>query len=187
MDTFYVDPVLYEGSKNDKSEKASVKRAVYTLLESHEIPFMRADHSHADTIAQCEAIEKVLNAPICKNLFLSNRQATDFYLLLMPGDKPMHTADVSKILGVSRLSFAKSEYLLQYLGLAPGSVSILGLMNDTEAKVKLLIDREIASQRFICCHPCLNTSTLRIETEDIFSKFLPLTGHIPQILDIPRR
>lgn len=186
MDTFYVDTVLYKGSEDDKSEKTSVKRTVYTLLESLEIPFMRADHSSADTIAQCADIEKVLGAPICKNLFLCNRQKTRFYLLMMPGDKPFRTAQVSRLLGTARLSFASEEYLGQFLGLTPGSVTVLGLMNDREHAVTLLIDREVAEGQFICCHPCLNTSTLRIAADDIFGKFLAHTGHTPQILDLER-
>ena len=186
MEEFFVDNNLYVGAEGDKSGEGSIKREVYALLEALEIPFMRADHAVADTIAECADIERVLGAPICKNLFLCNRQKTEFYLLLMPGDKPFRTADVSKLIGKARLSFASADAMGQYLGLTPGSVSVLGLMNDREKRVTLLIDREVAEGEYIGCHPCLNTSTLKIKTRDIFEKFLARTGHTATILDIPR-
>lgn len=186
MDTFYVDERLYEGRTDEKSGEMSKQEAVYSLLEKLDIPFFRADHDHADTIPECEKIEAVLGAPICKNLFLRNRQGTEFYLLLMPGDKNFRTATVSKLLGVARLSFAEPELLEKYLGLTPGSVTVLGLTCENAGSVHLLIDREVAEGEYICCHPCLNTSTVKIKTKDIFEKLLPFTGHSALILDIPR-
>ena len=186
MDAFYVDPVLYTGRTGDKSGAGSKQAAIYDLLDRLEIGYMRADHAHADTIAQCAEIEKILGAPICKNLFLRSRQATEFYLLLLPGDKPFRTAVVSKRLGVARLSFAEPEYLEKYLELRPGAVSVLGLAHDTAHTVQLLIDREVAEKEYIGCHPCVNTSTLKLKTADLFTKFLPCTGHTAKILDIPR-
>ena len=185
MDQFYVDPVLYSGRTDEKSGEKSKQKAVYSLLEKLDIPFFRADHTHADTIADCARIELVLGDKICKNLFLRNRQGTEYYLLLMPGDKTFRTATVSTLLGVARLSFADSGELEKYLGLTPGSVTVLGLAHEGAKDVHLLIDRQIAQSDYICCHPCLNTSTLKIATRDIFEKFLPYTGHEPQILDIP--
>ena len=186
MDEFYVDPVLYTGRAGDKSGAGSKQAAIYDMLDKLEIGYMRADHTHADTIAQCAEIEKVLGAPICKNLFLRSRQATQFYLLLLPGGKPFRTAVVSKLLGVARLSFAEPEYLEKYLDLRPGAVSILGLAHDTQRTVQLLIDREVAENEFIGCHPCVNTSTLKLKTADLFDRFLPYTGHKATILDIPK-
>ena len=186
MDDFSVDKTLYTGRTADKSGAGSKQAAIYDLLDQLEIPYMRADHTHADTIAQCAEIEQVLGAPICKNLFLRSRQATEFYLLLLPGDKPFRTAVVSKLLGVARLSFAEPEYLEKYLDLRPGAVSILGLAHDRACTVQLIIDREVAEQAYIGCHPCVNTSTLKLKTQDLFDKFLPYTGHKATVLDIPR-
>ena len=185
MDGFFVDPVLYTGRDGEKCESASAQAEICALLDRRGISYSRADHAHADTIAQCVEIEKVLGAPICKNLFLRSRQATEFYLLLLPGDKPFRTAVVSKLLGVARLSFAEPEYLSRFLGLTPGSVSILGLANDRERRVHLVIDRAVADKEWLGCHPMINTSTLKLSTRDIFEKFLPYTGHVPILLDIP--
>ena len=185
MDEFFVDPTLYVGRAGDRSEIGAKQRAIYDILDALEISYFRADHEHADTIADCAAIEEILGAKICKNLFLRNRQATEFYLLLMPGDKPFRTAVVSKLLGVARLSFAEPEYLEQYLDLTPGSVTVLGLAKDPEHKVQLLIDRDVADEEWLGCHPCLNTSTIRLRTADVFEKFLKHTGHEAKILEIP--
>ena len=135
----------------------------------------------------CEEIDRVLGdgTAICKNLFLCNRQATEFYLLLMPGDKPFKTKELSAQIGSSRLSFAKSEYMEKYLDITPGSVSVLGLMNDTENAVQLVLDKPIAASARIGCHPCINTSTLAVSTQDILTKFLPAVHHEPIIVDLP--
>ena len=130
-------------------------------------------------------IESVLRAKICKNLFLCNRQQTEFYLLLMPGQKPFKTKILSKQIGSSRLSFADAGHMQELLGLTPGSVSVLGLMNDREKRVKLLIDRELLQDETFGCHPCLNTSSLRIRMEDLTGKILPALGYAPAYVELP--
>lgn len=157
---------------------------VYELLEKLEIPYVRVDHEAAMTMEACEEIDKALGVVMCKNLFLCNRQKTDFYLLLMPGEKKFLTKDFSKQLGVSRLSFADGEFMEKYLDITPGSVSILGLMNDTERQVHLSIDKELLSDEYLGCHPCINTSSLKIKTSDILEKFLKYTGHEPTIVEL---
>lgn len=145
----------------------------YELLDSLGIEYYRVDHEYADTIEACHEVEKTLGANICKNLFLTNRQQTDFYLLLMPGDKPFKTKLLSKQINTARLSFATPEHMEKYLDITPGSVSVLGLMNDSERKVNLVIDRDLLSDEYLGCHPCINSSTLKIKTEDVLNKILP--------------
>lgn len=157
---------------------------VYELLEKLEIPFERMDHEVADTMEACEKIDKKLQVTMCKNLFLCNRQKTNFFLLLMPGDKKFLTKDLSKQLGISRLSFAEAEFMEKFLDITPGSVSVLGLMNDTEKEVTLLIDRDLLEDEYIGCHPCVNTSSLKIKTSDILDKFLSYTGHTPTLVTL---
>ena len=132
----------------------------------------------------CEEIDKALGVTMCKNLFLCNRQKTDFYLLLMPGEKKFLTKDFSKQLGVSRLSFADGEFMEKYLDITPGSVSVLGLMNDTEHEVHLSIDKDLLADEYIGCHPCINTSSLKIKMNDILEKFLSYTGHEATIVEL---
>ncbi|MBO7208848.1 MAG: prolyl-tRNA synthetase associated domain-containing protein [Clostridia bacterium] len=158
--------------------------AVFELLNKLEIEYVRVDHEKADTIEDCKKIEQELGCEICKNLFLCNRQQTEFYLLLMKGDKRFVTKDFSKTIGVSRLSFASPENLKKYLNVTPGSASVLGLIFDSEKTVKLYVDKEVAQQDFIGCHPCDNTSTLKIRRKDIFEKFLPYIGVKENIVEI---
>lgn len=151
--------------------------AVYELLEKLDIPYLRVDHEPAATVDDCHDVDEALGIHICKNLFLCNRQKTDFYLLMMPGLKKFKTKELSAQLGVARLSFAEAEYMEAFLNITPGSVSVMGLMNDQEHRVRLLIDDELLQDEFVGCHPCVNTSSLKLRMKDILEKFLPYVGH----------
>ena len=181
----YIDPVRYEGRPWNSPERLEKEQRCYALLDKLRIPYARVDHEHADTIEACEAVEQVLGEKICKNLFLCNRQKTQFYLLMLEGEKVFKTKDLSKQLGVARLSFADPADMKKYLDITPGSVSVLGLMNDTENAVQLVIDQPIAESTQIGCHPCINSSTLSIATQDILTKFLPAVHHTPIIVSLP--
>jgi len=175
----------YAGRPADDSARLDKERRCYDLLDRLELRYDRVDHDHADTIAQCLAIEEVLGAKICKNLFLCNRQKTAFYLLLMPGDKPFKTKFFSKLIGASRLSFADAADMEKYLDITPGSVSVLGLMNDRDAAVRLYIDRPVAEAEYLGCHPCINTSTLRLKTAEVLERLIPAMGHTATVIDLP--
>ncbi len=178
-----IDPVLHVGRPDDK--RIPKEERCYDLLDSLGVEYARADHEHADTIEACHAIEQLLGCEICKNLFLTNRQMTELWLLLMPGEKPFKTKLLSKQIGSARLSFASAEQMLQVLDITPGSVSVLGLMNDREKKARLLIDRDLLAKPFIGMHPCINTSSLRIRTEDLLEKLLPAMGHEATFVTLP--
>ena len=175
---------LQIGRPITKERRLDKEVRTYDLLDELNIYFERVDHEPAMTIESCKDVEKILGATICKNLFLCNTQKTNFYLLVMPGDKKFQTKVVSKLLGVARLSFAPEEYLLEFLDITPGSVSIMGLMNDREKRVRLLVDSELLKDEYFACHPCINTSSIKIKTEDIFEKYLPAIGVEPTVLDI---
>ena len=157
----------------------------YDLLDSLSVEFFRVDHEHADTIPDCELVEDLLGCRICKNLFLTNRQQTDFYLLIMPGEKPFKTKLLSKQIGTARLSFGTPEQMELYLDTAPGSASVLGLMNDKENAVRLLVDKDLLKEPFFGCHPCRNTSSLRFRTDDLFNIILPAVHHDPTFVELP--
>lgn len=176
---------LYNGRPTDLSGRLDKEKRVYDLLDELGIEYARVDHPAAETMEACEEIEKVLGVEICKNLFLCNRQKTDFYLLMMPGSKPFKTKDITKQLGCARLSFAGAEFMQEFLDITPGSVSVMGLMNDKENRVRLVIDKDILDGEYIGCHPCINTSSLSIKTQDIINKFLPSVTHEPTIVEMP--
>ena len=165
-------------------DRLPVELASFALLDRLGISYQRVEHEPADTMEACAAISDALGIRICKNLFLCNRQKTDFYLLTMPEDKPFHTKDLSHQIGSSRLSFASPEAMEELLGCTPGSASVLGLMNDTDHRVRLLMDREVYEAEFFGCHPCKNDGSLRIRTADLLRVFLPHTGHEVTVVDL---
>lgn len=176
---------LYEGRPQDVTGRLEREVKVYDLLDSLGIQYFRTDHGPADTMEACHEIDAVLETLVCKNLFLCNRQQTQFYLLMMPGDKPFKTKDLSKQIDSARLSFASPEYMEEFLHIRPGSVSIMGLMNDTENRVQLLVDKPVIESVDLGCHPCVNTSSLKMRTKDVFEKFLPAVHHEAIVVDLP--
>lgn len=167
-------PVTTRPSPEGRLEK---EMAVYDLLEQLNIPYVRLDHDVTASIEDCHEVDKLLGINICKNLFLCNSQRTNFYLLLMPGDKKFVTKDISKQIGSARLSFGEAQYMEEFLNITPGSVSIMGLMSDREHKVRLLIDSDVLKDEYLGCHPCINTSSLKLKMSDVLEKFLVYTGH----------
>ncbi len=170
---------VYDGRPRDLQGRPEPEIRSYNLLDSLDIKYMRTEHPPADSMDVCTRRAAVLNTRICKNLFLCNRQETAFYLLLMPADKQFKTSVVSRQLGTSRLHFADERHMVQYLGLYPGSVSIMGLMYDTEKHVRLLIDKELTDQDEFACHPCINTVSLKFKTSELFEKVIPALKHEP--------
>ena len=178
-DSFYMDPVLYTGRPVDCTGRLEKEIRTYDLLDELQIPYWRLDHDATATIDACHDVDVRLDIEICKNLFLCNRQETNFYLLLLPGDKKFKTKEVSSQLGVARLSFGNETYMEKYLDITPGSVSVLGLMNDKEHHVQLLIDEDLLKEPYIGCHPCINTSSLKIDMKDMMKKIIPAMEHEP--------
>ena len=158
----------------------------YDFLDKIGVEYARVDHDAAMTMEACHEIDKILGAPTCKNLLLTNRQKTAFYILLMPADKPFKTKDLSAAIGTSRLSFAEGKYMEELLDITPGSLSVLGLMNDIDRDVTLLIDGELLSDEYIGCHPCINTTTLKIKMSDMTDKVIPALMHRPTVVTLPR-
>lgn len=178
----YIDETVYTGRPADR--RTDTEEAIYDKLDQLSIPYIRVDHDHADTMEDCRLIEEKLGAPICKNLFLCNRQQTQFYLLMMHGEKPFKTKFLSAQLGCARLSFADAGHMADYLHTTPGSVSALELMFDEGQHVQLVIDKPLLQDEYISAHPGLSTSTLRLKREDLL-KFVQSTGHEPIVVDLP--
>lgn len=177
---------LLQGRPLDLSGRLPREIAVYDLLDHLHINYQRTDHEEANTMEACNAIDRILDVIICKNLFLCNRQMTHFYLLMMPGDKPFKTSILSKQIGTSRLSFASGEYMEEYLDITPGSLSVMGLMNDKGHHVKLLIDEDVLSGEYIGLHPCINTSSLRVKTCDLVERIIPAMNHTMTTVTLPK-
>ncbi|MBQ8163570.1 MAG: prolyl-tRNA synthetase associated domain-containing protein [Clostridia bacterium] len=176
--------LVYKGRPQSCEGRAEREIRVYDFLDKLDIEYYRVDHEEAKTMDDCEMIDKSLETVLCKNLVLCNSQRTKFYLLMMPGAKPFRTKELSHQINSARLSFAPPEYLEKYLDVLPGSVSIMGLMNDKNHDITLLIDEDVVKPEFIGCHPCMNTSSLKIKTDDVLNKFLKATGHTPTFVTL---
>ena len=177
---------LINGRPADCDRRLAKEVRVYDLLDSLNIDYQQVDHEAAMTMEACAAIDEAMGTAMCKNLLLCNRQCTQFYLLLIPGDKPFKTSVLSKQIGSSRLSFASGEYMEQFLDITPGSLSVLGLMNDKDHQVTLLIDDELLSDAYIGVHPCVNTSSLRLKTSDLLETIIPAMAHSMTVVNLPR-
>ena len=169
--------VLEHGRPADWESRLPKEQRVYDLLDRLGIEYGRIDHEPLMTMEACMQVDEALQAAICKNLLLRNTQKTKFYLLMMPGDKKFKTKELSKQINSARLSFAEPEYMERYLDITPGSVSVLGLMNDADRAVQLLIDEDVLAHEYVGAHPCINTSSLRFRCADLTDRILPAMGH----------
>ena len=176
---------LHQGRPENCTGRLEKELRVYDLLEKLEIPFTQVDHPAAATMADLTETDRILGAAVCKNLLLCNRQCTELYLLMIPGSKPFKTKYLSKQIGSARLSFAAPEYMEQYLDITPGSLSVLGLMNDKDNQVQLLIDADLLGSESIGMHPCINTSSLALKTQDLLEKILPAVQHSYRAVELP--
>ncbi len=175
---------LHQGRPENCADRLPKECRTYDFLDNLGISYTQADHEAAMTIESCLAIDAAMGASICKNLLLCNRQCTSFYLLMMPGDKPFKTKELSAQIGSSRLSFADGKYMEEFLDITPGSLSVLGLMNDREHRVQLLIDEDLLRWDLIGMHPCINTSSLWLRTGDLLEKVIPAMGHSYQTVTL---
>lgn len=170
--------VLQQGRPADITGREAKEVRVYDLLDRLGINYERIDHEEANTMEACLKIDKALApAVICKNLFLCNSQKTKFYLLMIREDKKFKTKEISHQINSARLSFATPDFMEELLDITPGSVSVMGLMNDKENRVQLLVDEDVLASEYVGCHPCKNTSSLRLKTADVFGPFLQEVHH----------
>ena len=176
---------LIHGRPENTEGRLPKEVRVYDFLDALGISFERVDHEAAMTMEACLEVDAALEATMCKNLMLCNRQCTDFYILLLPGDKKFKTSVLSKQIGSSRLSFADGQYMESFVDITPGSLSVLGLMNDKENRVQLLIDKDVLTGEYIGVHPCVNTASLKIRTSDLVEKIIPAMNHEPTYVELP--
>lgn len=179
-----LDRTIYEGRPLDETGLPDKEIRCYNLLDNLDIKYQRLQHEAHNTIEYCAEVDRLFQTRICKNLFLCNRQKTDFYLVVMPGTKRFVTKNLSALLNISRLSFAEPKYMEEFLDITPGSVSVLGLMNDHSNRVRLILDEDILQEESIACHPCRNTASLKFKTSDLLHKILPAIHHTPTIVQL---
>lgn len=162
----------------------NIEQKVYEILQKLNVNYIKYDHEPLYTIEAAKDLDAKMGFAICKNLFLSSRHQTEFFLLFMDGSKKFNTGKVSKQLGVPRMTFAGEEHMWQFLKIHPGAVSPLGLLFDTEKKVQFLIDSDVLSMEKIAMHPCVNTATVALDTKDFIQKVLPASEHSYKVVTV---
>lgn len=171
------DVIKWKGRPVDSVERSEAETGVYDFLDELGIAYTTLCHPAAFTMEECEAVRREAGAPVFKNLFLTNKQHTDFYLLMMPADKPFKTKYLSSQLGCARLSFASPQEMEEFLHIHPGAVSPMGLIYDNGRHVRLIIDSELKDGERYACHPCVNTASVVLKFNDLLEKVIPAAGH----------
>ena len=178
--------MIYQGRPTDNNENREyAETAVYDLLDSVGVEYKTLCHPAAFTMEECEAVRKAIGAPVFKNLFLTNKQKTLFFLLMIPADKPFKTKYLSSQLGCARLSFASSEDMKKMLNISPGAVSPMGLIHDKDCKVRLIVDSDLSGACLYACHPCVNTASVALSLTDLLEKVVPATFHSYTWVSLP--
>lgn len=164
-------------------ERCALETKVYETLSKLSIPFELVDNDSVESMEECIEISEKLGAEIRKTIFLCNRKKTSFYMVILPANKSFNTKEHCKKMDVSRLSFASGDLMMQHLDVAPGTATIMSLINDPDEKVELFIDKEIANSEFFACNPGANTTHLKIKTKDLLNKLLPKIDHPATIIE----
>lgn len=176
--------VRVTGKPEDLNGRLDKEIRVYDLLDKLGIVYERVDHEAAFTVDDCPDVDEALGVEICKNLFLCDKKKRYFFLLMMPGKKTFQTKELQPQIGGVRLSFANETYMEEFLDITPGSVSVMGLMNDKDNRVSLLVDKDLIEDEYVGVHPCINTSSLKITTKDLFEKIVPAMGHDYKVVEL---
>ena len=143
-------------------------------------------HPTVVRVQEANRLVPPLPAAKAKNLFIRNKKGRRHFLVVVGYEKAVDLKALSKVLNAGGLSFASPKRLQKHLGVDPGSVSILGLVNDTSGSVEVVMDENLWHAKAIQCHPLVNTSTLVISKEHI-DRFLEVTGHEAKVIDVPGR
>lgn len=176
---------VYHGRPDDLTNRIDAEIATYDFLDNLNIEYDRVDHEPAMSDDVYAMMDVSLVSTACKNLFLVNRAGTEFHLLMMPRKKDFRTKYLKQALGLSHLSFAKEEQMIQYLGVKPGSVSIMCLLKDPDCNIDLIIDEDVIAGETVRFHPCINTSSIRVRTDDFLNSIIPGLKHEPKYITIP--
>ena len=179
------EATVFEGRPADGAERTEAETAVYDFLDRLGVDYVTVCHPAAFTMEECEAVRRKIGAPVFKNLFLTNKQHSQFYLLMIPASKPFKTKYLSSQLGCARLSFASAEEMQDMLHISPGAVSPMGLVHDKQCKVRLIVDSDLSSTERYACHPCVNTASIAMSLNDLLEKVVPSTGHSFTWVNLP--
>ena len=157
----------------------NTEQAVYDALKNMGIAYDVVQHAPASSMEECAWVMEPLNATCVKNIFLCPRNQSRFYLLITRPEAKLKTSDISKQAGASRLAFAPEEKLWHYLREKPGAISPMGLIFDEGREVTVLVDEALRKAPRVAFHPCVNTASLALSSDDFFDVYLKTLGYEP--------
>lgn len=158
---------------------------IYSFLKNNSISYERFDHPAVFTCEDAQRLCPAMPGEEIKNLFIYDKRSEHLFLVVVGANKRVDLKKLKEILGTSNLSFCSEERLKKYLGVEPGSVTILGLVHDVEHEVSVIFDEQLKGKS-LQCHPLVNTATLVMNVQDI-ERFLAATGHTYECIDLPER
>ncbi len=158
---------------------------VLNILKKLDIHYELVNHKAVYTIEDMNNLNKEIfkGAEICKNLFLRDQKGKRHFLVVLCSDKKADMTKIQEQALSTRLSFASSERLMKYLKLEPGHVSPMGLMNDEEKEVEVLIDKDLKDKSLLAIHPNTNEASILITYEDLM-KFIKAMGNEYEFIEI---
>ena len=152
-----------------QDERGALETKTYQELERLNIKYERVDNDTVEAMEECVEISKKLGAEIRKTIVVCNRQKTQFFLVILPANKRFDSKLFAAMMHTARVSFASPA-------------SVMGILNDPEGKVKVVIDKAVADAEWFACNPGANTSHLRFKTKQLINNFLPAEKHKPEII-----
>ena len=161
------------------------EKELLDYLNSHGIAYRYVAHPPVYTCEQAEALRPDLPGVSTKNLFLRDEKK-HFYLVMTACEKRLDLKALGRSLNAPKLQFGDEQRLMEMLGVTPGAVTVLGLVNDTGFQVRLVVDEEVWAGEYFMCHPLINTATLLLKHMDLL-RFFELSGHTPLVRPIPAR
>lgn len=165
-----------------EDERGALETKVYQELERLNISYERVDNDTVETMEECVEISEKLGAEIRKTIVCCNRQKTEFFLVVLPASKRFDSKLFAAMMRTARVSFASAEDMESLIGLTPGEASVMGILNDPEAKIKVVVDKAVADAEWFACNPGANTTHIRFKTKQLLDTFLPAENHKAEII-----
>ena len=158
------------------------RQELMTRLDELGLATTTVDHEPVFTVAESDRLHQEIPGGHTKNLFLKDAKGK-LWLVVAECHTNVDLKTLPKTIGSARLSFGKAELLMEVLGVAPGAVTALALINDTTHRVSVVVDRRLMEYDVINCHPLVNTATTSLRRDDLV-RFMEACGHAAQVLEL---
>ena len=171
--------IVKQGRPEDFDKRPEKEQRVYEFLDELGIDYLYLDHQEEFSMGDAADADEAIGVVGAKNVFLRDKKRRNYFLILVNGTKRIDLKPISELTGIKKLTFCHEDDLDEVLGLTPGAVTPLGLLNDPEGRVQLIIDESLQDEELFAMHPCVNTVTIRMSNQDFMNTVIPAMGHEP--------